>query len=125
MANAAALFYFGECDGLLYLIFVSIHRKTANGTLPFSEEGWNEVKSARRNILFAVLGLVFGCIVAGVLLPSAGDMGLVLMIAVLIGGTAGIGLTSKQIKKVYPFATLCGRRGRDADAALTRGGAAL
>jgi hypothetical protein len=91
---------------LLYLIFFMILRKSANGTLPFSEQGWSDVKAARRNVLFAVLGLIVGCIAAGALTANVrGDTGPLLMLGLIIVGIIAIVVTSVQMKKVYPVAT--------------------
>lgn len=90
---------------LLYLILFVINRKTASGTLPFSEQGWNDVKAARRNVLFAALGLIGACIFGGVVAASVRDMGPFLMLGLIIAGFVGLAVTSLQIRKVYPFAT--------------------
>jgi hypothetical protein len=91
---------------LLYLIFFMVTRKSADGTLPFSEEGWSQVKSARRNVLFSVLGLIGGCFIAGfVAANTRGDLGPLMMMGFVIAGIIGIVVTSLQIRKVYPVAT--------------------
>jgi hypothetical protein len=91
---------------LLYLIFFMLLRKSANGTLPFSEEGWNRVKAARRNVAFSVLGLI-GAIVAGAMLSAnvRGDLGPMMMLVSIVIGIVAIVFTSMQMRKVYPFAT--------------------
>lgn len=91
---------------LLYLIFFMLLRKTANGTLPFSEPGWEAVKAARRNVLFSVLGLIGGCILGGFLAGVSRDLGPLVMLVAVIGGFIAIIVTSLKIRKVYPFATL-------------------
>lgn len=88
------------------LIFFFILRKTASGTLPFSEQGWSDVKAARRNVAFSVLGLIGAGILGGVLAGNAGEVGPFVMLGLLVAGIVGIVVTSLQIRKVYPFATL-------------------
>lgn len=91
---------------LLYLIFYMLLRKTANGTMPFSEEGWNQVKAARRNVMFSVLGLIGGCVLGGVLSGVSRDLGPLIFIVAIFGGLIAVIVTSMRIRKVYPFATL-------------------
>ncbi len=91
---------------LLYLICFMLLRKTANGTLPFSEQGWNDVKAARRNVAFAVLGLIGACFLGGFLAANTrGDTGGLLLLGLIIVGVVAIVVTSLQIRKVFPFAT--------------------
>ena len=91
---------------LLYLIFFMLFRKSATGTLPFSDQAWNDVKAARRNVLFAVLALIAGAVVGGVLSVQLRDAGPLLMMAIVVGGIIAIVVTSMRIRKVYPFVTL-------------------
>ena len=91
---------------VLYLIFFMILRKSATGTLPFSEEGWNDVKAARRNVAFAVVGLVLACVAGGAAIANLSGAGPVLMLVLLGSGIIAIAVTSLRIRKVYPFATL-------------------
>ncbi len=90
---------------LLYLIFFMILRKNATGTLPFSEQGWEEVKAARRNVMFAVLGLIATCVGGGVLAANLRDLGPLLMLGLIIAGVIATVVTSMRVRKVYPFAT--------------------
>lgn len=90
---------------LLYRIFFMLMRKTANGTLPFSDEGWAEVKAARRNVLFAVLALIGSCVAGGVMAANLRDVGPLLMLALIVLGIVAIVVTSVRVGKVYPMAT--------------------
>ncbi|MBL8915306.1 MAG: hypothetical protein JNM17_31675 [Archangium sp.] len=90
---------------LLYLIFFMILRKSASGTMPFSAEGWEAVKTARRNVIFSVLGLVGACVLGGVLAGAVRDAGPILFLLLLLGGIIGIVVTSMRVRKVFPFAT--------------------
>lgn len=91
---------------LLYLIFFLLLRKTASGTLPFSAEAWERVKAARRNVAFAVIALIVACVGGGVLAAQLRDAGPLLFLVALIAGIIAIVVTSLQIRKVYPYATL-------------------
>lgn len=90
---------------LLYLIFFMLLRKSASGSLPFSEEGWNEVKAARRNVLFSVLGLIVACVAGGVAAASLRDVGPLLFLVLMVVGIVAIVVTSIRVGKVYPMAT--------------------
>jgi hypothetical protein len=91
---------------VLYLIFFMLLRKTANGTLPFSEQGWDAVKSARRNVLFSVIGMLGGMVLGGLLVNVSRDLGPLVMLVAVFGGLIAIVVTSLKIRKVYPFATV-------------------
>lgn len=91
---------------LIYLIFFFLLRKTASGKLPFSEQAWSEVKVARRNTLFAVLALIGGVVLSGVLSVQLGDLGLLLILMSVVGGIIALAVTSRRMRKVYPFVTL-------------------
>jgi hypothetical protein len=91
---------------LLYLIFFMLLRKSASGTMPFSAEAWENVKAARRNVIFSVLGLIGGCILGGVLAANMrGDAGPLLLLVAVVGGIIAVVVTSIRIRKVFPFAT--------------------
>ncbi len=91
---------------VLYLIFFMIMRKSATGTLPFSEEGWNQVKTARRNVAFAVVGMLVACFAGGAAAVNLRGAGPVLMMVAVVGGFIAIIVTSLRVRKVFPFATL-------------------
>lgn len=91
---------------LLYLIFFMLFRKSAAGTLPFSEQAWSDVKAARRNVAFAVLGLIGAAVLGGVAAAQLRDAGPMLMLGLVVGGVIAIVVTSLRIRKVYPFVTL-------------------
>ncbi len=91
---------------VLYLIFFMILRRSATGTLPFSEEGWNEVKAARRNVALAVVGLIVACFAGGAAAANLRDVGPLLMLILIVGGVIAIVVTSLRVRKVYPFVTL-------------------
>lgn len=90
---------------LLYLIFFMLLRKTANGTMPFSPEGWENVKAARRNVLFSVFGLIGACVLGGVLAANVRDVGPLLFLGAIVVGIVAVVVTSMRIRKVFPFAT--------------------
>jgi hypothetical protein len=88
---------------LLFLIFMLAFRKTASGTLPFSDAGWEAVKAARRNVLIAVVGLIFGCIGAGALAGAVGgDSAALLVVGVVIVGILAVVIFSVRVRKVFP-----------------------
>lgn len=91
---------------LLYLVFFLLFRKSATGTLPFSEQAWNDVKTARRNVTISVLGMIGAAVLSGVLMVQAPNAGPVMMLVAVFGGLIAIVVTSMRIRKVYPFATL-------------------
>lgn len=91
---------------LLYLIFYFLLRKTASGTMPFSERGWERVKAARRNVLIAVVVLIAGPIAGGVLSSNDSAVGPILLMVGVLGGLIAIIVTSMRVRKVFPFATL-------------------
>ena len=87
---------------LLYLIFFMLLRKSASGTMPFSPEAWENVKAARRNVIFSVLGLIGASVLGGVLAANLRDVGPLLFLVAIVGGI----ITSLRIRKVFPYATL-------------------
>lgn len=91
---------------LLYLVFFMLFRKSATGTLPFSEQAWNDVKTARRNVMISVFGMIGAAVACGVLMAQAPSAGPVLMLVAVFGGLIAIVVTSMRIRKVFPFATL-------------------
>lgn len=91
---------------LLYLIFFFVLRKTASGTLPFSAEGWERVKAARRNVLLSVFGLIVAVMGGAALAAQVRDVGPLLFLGLLVAGIAAIIVTSVQMRKSYPVATL-------------------
>lgn len=91
---------------LIYLIFYFILRKTASGTLPFSEEGWARVKAARRNVAISVVVLLGGLFGGGVVASSMRDVGPLVMLVGFVGGLIALVVTSLQVRKVYPYSTL-------------------
>ena len=91
---------------LLYLVFFLLFRKSATGTLPFSEQAWNDVKTARRNVTISVLGMIGAAVLSGVLMVQAPNAGPAMMLVAVFGGLIAIVVTSMRIRKVYPFATL-------------------
>lgn len=91
---------------LIYLLLYFLLRKTASGTLPFSEEGWNAVKAARRNMAFAGLALFAG-IAAGVGLTRAHlSIGENVVFASLGLGIVALAVTTWRFRKTYPSVTL-------------------
>ncbi len=90
---------------LLYLIFYFMLRKTASGTLPFSDETWSNLKTARRNVLLAVAGLV-GAVFLGVALMAAfDDVGGLLFFVLIIASIIAIGVATRKVRKLYPTVT--------------------
>lgn len=87
---------------LLYLIFYFMLRKTASGTLPFSDDAWTAVKTARRNVMFATLGLVFAVVVGVFTVGQLGDLGILIFVVLLLAGLVGIGVATRQVRKYYP-----------------------
>ena len=83
---------------LLYLIFFLLFRKSASGTLPFSDQGWEEVKAARRNVALSIVGLIGACFLGGAAAANLRDAGPMLLLVAIV-------VTSLKIRKVYPFAT--------------------
>lgn len=90
---------------LIYLIFFFVLRKTATGTLPFSEEGWARVKAARRNVGLAVVAMLAGLFGGGVISSSMRDVGPLVMLVGFVGGLIAVVVTSLQVRKAYPQAT--------------------
>ena len=91
---------------MLYLIFFFILRKTASGTMPFSEEGWAKVKAARRNTVIAVVAFM-GALVASFSIGISGHSDFIWVLPlVAIGGLIGIIVTSILARKTMPVATL-------------------
>lgn len=90
---------------LLYLIFFMLLRKSASGTMPFSPEAWENVKAARRNVIFSVLGLIGACVLGGVLAANLRDVGPLLFLVAIVGGIIAVVITSMRIRKVFPYAT--------------------
>jgi len=90
---------------LLYLIFFMVLRKSASGTMPFSEQGWEEVKRARRNVMFSGLGLLAAVFLGVGAIASLKDVGLLVFFAVILGGVIALVATSMRVRKVFPFAT--------------------
>jgi hypothetical protein len=92
---------------LLYLIFYLIVRKTARGTLPFTEPAWSAVKAARRNVALAVVALIVLGMGGPFLMGIAGAAPDVLTIfSGFLLGIAAVIITSLRIRKVFPMATL-------------------
>ncbi len=60
---------------LLYLIMFFVLRKSASGMLPFSDEAWQQVRAARRNVAIAVVALIALPILGGMLASNGGDAG--------------------------------------------------
>ncbi|MFZ5438351.1 MAG: hypothetical protein ACOZQL_00015 [Myxococcota bacterium] len=89
---------------LLYIIFFLVLRKTASGTLPFSDEGWARVKAGRRNVAIATVGLLVA-IFGGVFVTAQLDQPAPLLV-LLLAGIVAIVVASMQLRKVYPYATL-------------------
>lgn len=90
---------------LLYLIFFLLFRKSASGTLPFSDQGWEEVKTARRNVAISVVGLLGALFLGGAAAANLRDLGPILLLVAIVAGFVAIVVTSLKIRKVYPFAT--------------------
>lgn len=90
---------------LLYLIFFMVLRKSASGTMPFSDQGWEEVKRARRNVMFSGLGLVAAVFLGVAAIGALKDVGALIFLACLIGGVIALVVTSMRVRKVFPFAT--------------------
>lgn len=90
---------------LLYLIFFLLFRKSASGTLPFSDQGWEEVKAARRNVALSIVGLIGACVLGGAAAANLRDAGPMLLLVAIVAGFIAIVVTSLKIRKVYPFAT--------------------
>jgi hypothetical protein len=90
---------------LLYLICFMIFRKSASGTLPFSDQGWEDVKTARRNVALSVVALIGACFLGGFLAANSRDAGPLVMMGLIIAGIVGIVVTSLRVRKVFPFAT--------------------
>jgi hypothetical protein len=79
---------------------------SATGTLPFSEQGWEAVKTARRNVVFAVLGLIVACILGGGLTAQVpGDVGPFVLLGSVLLGVIALVVMSTRVRKVYPYAT--------------------
>ena len=91
---------------LLYLIFYFLLRKTASGTLPFSEQGWSEVKAARRNVALATVGMLGGVMLGAMASVRLPDVGPLLFGVSIIGGIIAIAVSASRIRKVYPVVTL-------------------
>ncbi|MGV3625124.1 MAG: hypothetical protein ACO1OB_30165 [Archangium sp.] len=91
---------------LLYLIFFFALRKTASGSLPFTEEAWANVKAARRNVALAAVGLVAGIFLSLFSISVLKDAGFVLFLVALVGGIAAIAVFSRKLQKAYPKVTL-------------------
>lgn len=90
---------------LLYLIVYFATRKTASGTLPFSEEGWSNAKTARRNLALSVAGLVVAVFIGLFAMGASKDFGFVVFLALLIGGIVAVGVFGRKTKNTYPRAT--------------------
>jgi hypothetical protein len=91
---------------LLYLIFYMMLRKTASGTMPFSEQAWTALKTGRRNMAFAVLGLILGIVGATAVTTNVkGDVGPMLVLASVVVGLIAIGVVGVKMKKLYPRCT--------------------
>jgi hypothetical protein len=91
---------------VLYLIFYFLLRKTASGTMPFTEEAWQRVKAARRNVGLSILGLIVGAVAAGALMGNDSDTGPLLLLGFLVAGIIGIVVTAMRVRKVFPYATI-------------------
>lgn len=91
---------------MLYLIFFFILRKSASGTLPFSEEGLSQVKAARRNVAISVIVLLAGIFGGVFLAAQLPDYGPLLLLGLVVCGIIGLAVTSSKVRKVYPYATL-------------------
>ena len=91
---------------LLYLIFYFALRKTASGSLPFTDEAWANVKAARRNVALAAMGLVAGIFLSLFSVSIIKDAGFVLLLVAFIGGLVAIGVFSRRLQKAYPRVTL-------------------
>jgi hypothetical protein len=91
---------------LLYLIFYYLLRKTASGTMPFTDEAWQRVKAARRNVGLSILGLIVGMVAAGVLIGNESELGPLLLLGFLLAGIIGIVVASMRVRKVFPYATI-------------------
>lgn len=90
---------------VLYFIFYFLMRKTASGTLPFSDQAWKQVKLARRNILIAALGMFGAMFLSFFLIEIMPDVGVIALAGSVVVGLTAIIITSLKIKKVHPFAT--------------------
>ncbi|HEY0882159.1 MAG TPA: hypothetical protein VGD87_11540 [Archangium sp.] len=92
---------------LIYLVFYMLMRKTASGTMPFSEQAWNDLKVARRNMAIAVIGLIVAIMgSAAVAANTRGDVGPLLMLVSIIAGVIAIIVVAAKMQKLYPRATL-------------------
>lgn len=93
---------------LLYLILMLAMRKYAKGTMPFSEEGWARVVSARR--IMAVAGIIFlVSMISGFAMLTQrmfDDVAPLILVFGFIAALIGVGVGSFRIRKAFPFATL-------------------
>jgi hypothetical protein len=91
---------------LLYLIMFFVLRKSASGMLPFSDEAWQQVRAARRNVAISVLALIGLPILGGMLASKGGDAGVLILIVGALGALIAVVVTSMRVRKVFPYSTL-------------------
>lgn len=98
---------------LLYLIVFFIVRRTANGTLPFSDEGWERVKAARRNVVISTLVMILSIVLGIAAAVSSRDGEAFMLVGFGAAFVAFVALIvfSVRVRKVFPVAKLIDDRG--------------